>query len=726
MNNRLPTIIRLCIITLLLIVLSFLQFGIRQNSTVQLAVAKGSAMLEMISLPSVPVNSDHLQSVTLQNPAINALTSEKNVEFVNAVPLTFGEAKPWREAGCGQNSCAHVTFYNHTDGGTVNAVVHLERNAVVGSWVDTAVRPAGSTHILQRAMDIAASDRGVTAVLGDIGDADPAMVPMSAWLADNECRNDWCVDLSFLDPAGSGKIYHIFVNMTRNEVARTFYTRGRPILDVPEPVMQRGAFSDGCHEQYGWNVCWEMTAHDGINFRDATYNGIDIFSSIKITQIEAWYPSWPGGYRDEVGFNASVPPFDGTIVTDLNNGFEVRQLFTEFTRWPNCICCYRYEEILRFFADGTLETEFVSHGPGCDDLSIYRPFWRIDLDINGGSGDTAWVWQDNAWQSVEQEQELYPLVEEIAPTGDKVIVNSGNLNYHISMARTDPLGLDEARFFILKDNEGEGDGPIVTGPGDTFQPPRQWLNEEAISDEDLVFWYVPLLKTKKGGPWWCIPDPEPGINECEAILRFALGNGPHQPTAEELAAIPTSTVTPIPAPTNTPAPTPTPRPVEGESAEEVILNAGCGACHAIGVFGEGGKVGPDLSAIAATAVERIPGMSAEAYIRESILTPNAFIPTVCPNSDCFANIMPADYGTRLSANQIDTIVDYLLTQDETVITPEIIGEASDTVLFGKGSVGKQGGTVGVYAPSKQALGVQMALLIIAFVLTMVVVLKQRP
>ncbi|MCP5094210.1 MAG: hypothetical protein GY943_01525 [Chloroflexi bacterium] len=726
MDKRLRSIIRLCIVALTLIAISFWQFNSQQHGTIQLAVAKGNAMLDMISLPEVALNPTHLQSIARQDLTHNQIASNANLEFINAVPLTYGEAKPWRDAGCVQNSCAHVTFYNHTDGGTVNAIVHLETDAVVGSWADTAVRPAGSPYILERAMDIAADDRGVTAVLGDIGDADPAMVPMSAWLADNECRDDWCIDLSFLDPAGSGKVFHVFVNMSRDEVARTFYTRGRPVLDVPEPIMQRGAYTDGCNDQYGWSVCWEMTAADGVNFRDATYNGTEIFSSVKITQIEAWYPSWPGGYRDEVGFNASVPPFDDTMVTDLGDGFEVRQLFTEFTRWPNCICCYRYEEIIRFFADGTFELEFVSHGPGCDDLSIYRPFWRIDLDVNGGAGDTAWVWQNDSWNEIETEQELFPLVQNLAPTGEKVIVNSGDMNYHIAMDRTDPLGLDEARFFVLKDNEGEGEGPTATGPGDTFQPPRQWINDDATLNEDLVFWYVPLLKTKKGGPWWCAPDPEPGINQCEAILRFAPGDGPHQPTDEELAAMPTPTTTPTPAPTNTPAPTPTPRPVEGENPEDLVLNAGCGACHAIGVLGEGGKVGPDLSAIAIVAANRIPNMSAEEYIRGSILDPNVFIVKTCPNSDCIANIMPADYATRLTPEQIEIIVAFLMTQDGSTPAPvPVIGEDGATPLS-KGVPAKQGNGTIMYTPNEQALTVQLALLLIAFILTLFVLVKQRP
>ncbi|MCZ7671991.1 MAG: hypothetical protein M5U34_35125 [Chloroflexi bacterium] len=57
------------------------------------------------------------------------------------------------------------------------------------------------------------------AILGDLGSPDPAMIPMSAWLADDECRDEWCVNLTYHDPAGSGKIFHIFVNMEQNKVA---------------------------------------------------------------------------------------------------------------------------------------------------------------------------------------------------------------------------------------------------------------------------------------------------------------------------------------------------------------------------------------------------------------------------------------------------------------------------------------------------------------------------
>jgi hypothetical protein len=419
-----------------------------------------------------------------------------------------------------------------------------------------------------------------------------------------------------------------------------------------------------------------MTAHDGVNFYGATYNGTPIFESVKIGQIEAWYPSWPGGYRDEIGFRSSVPPFGDTQVTDLGDGFEVRQLFTEFTHWPNCICCYRYEEIMRFYEDGRFALGFVSHGPGCDDLSVYRPFWRVDLTLDGREATDVWAWDTNQWVEVAEETEFFPFIDQVSPEGEQLATFNGDTHYRWQMTRTDPFGLDEARVFLLRYKEGEGDGPIQTGPGDTFEPPRQWLDGDPLSGGDPVLWWVPLLKSKKSEPYWCSPDPEPGINMCETFLIARPAGELVQPSAEELAAMPTATATAVPADTPTPAPTPTPRPVQGEDAEDIILNSGCGSCHQIGALGEQHKVGPDLSGIGLVADSRIPGLSAVEYLRQSILDPNAYIVADCPNGPCIPNIMPRDYASRLSPAQLELVIDYLLTMTEEEIIVETIGEGA--------------------------------------------------
>ncbi|MCP5096618.1 MAG: cytochrome c [Chloroflexi bacterium] len=81
---------------------------------------------------------------------------------------------------------------------------------------------------------------------------------------------------------------------------------------------------------------------------------------------------------------------------------------------------------------------------------------------------------------------------------------------------------------------------------------------------------------------------------------------------------------------------------------------GCITCHSLdaGVV----LVGPDHSDIGTRAETAVSGMSAEDYIRESIVDPNAQI------TEGYAEgVMYQNYGTDLPAPQIDDIVAYMLT-----------------------------------------------------------------
>ncbi len=103
-----------------------------------------------------------------------------------------------------------------------------------------------------------------------------------------------------------------------------------------------------------------------------------------------------------------------------------------------------------------------------------------------------------------------------------------------------------------------------------------------------------------------------------------------------------------------------------------FAKGGCAACHAIpGIPSAVGQVGPDLSAIGAEAAARVSGLDAEAYLRQSILMPNAFIAPGCPTGECPENVMPANIGQRLSAGELTLIIDYLLSlTGEGVAMPE--------------------------------------------------------
>ena len=89
----------------------------------------------------------------------------------------------------------------------------------------------------------------------------------------------------------------------------------------------------------------------------------------------------------------------------------------------------------------------------------------------------------------------------------------------------------------------------------------------------------------------------------------------------------------------------------------VFIQYGCGACHIAADAGGAGVVGPPLDGISAIAGDRVEGLGAEEYMRQSIIATNDFIVDGFPS-----NVMPNDYGDRMSEDEIDTLVEYLLQQ----------------------------------------------------------------
>jgi mono/diheme cytochrome c family protein len=96
-----------------------------------------------------------------------------------------------------------------------------------------------------------------------------------------------------------------------------------------------------------------------------------------------------------------------------------------------------------------------------------------------------------------------------------------------------------------------------------------------------------------------------------------------------------------------------------DTADQVAYGAtlfqtrGCVSCHTLESAGAAGDEGPNLTGIASR--------HDDAYIRQSIVEPNAVIAPQCPEGACQAGIMP-QFGSILSPDQIDALVAYLLEQ----------------------------------------------------------------
>ena len=119
----------------------------------------------------------------------------------------------------------------------------------------------------------------------------------------------------------------------------------------------------------------------------------------------------------------------------------------------------------------------------------------------------------------------------------------------------------------------------------------------------------------------------------------------------------------------TPTPTPTyteasagivalpPKAYLGDAASgKTIFNGvgGCSACHEVNT-GQS-EVGPSLQHIASIASGRIPGASAPAYLRESIVAPDAYLVAGYPGT-----VMPQNYERILNEGQIIDLIAYLMS-----------------------------------------------------------------
>ncbi len=109
-------------------------------------------------------------------------------------------------------------------------------------------------------------------------------------------------------------------------------------------------------------------------------------------------------------------------------------------------------------------------------------------------------------------------------------------------------------------------------------------------------------------------------------------------------------------------------PARGKIVFTTAAAPACATCHVIEGVSEG-RIGPDLSHLGTDAAQRIaaPGYKGAAtdapgYIRESIADPNAYIAPACPAGACYRDIMPKDLAKRLTAQQLDDLIAYLLTQ----------------------------------------------------------------
>lgn len=132
------------------------------------------------------------------------------------------------------------------------------------------------------------------------------------------------------------------------------------------------------------------------------------------------------------------------------------------------------------------------------------------------------------------------------------------------------------------------------------------------------------------------------------------------PAPATTQATPTSTTTAATAATTTRAATTTPATtaattVAGNPAHGklVFASSGCGACHTFRPAGSSATIGPDLDTKPALDAKK-NNMQLAAFIRESIVNPNAYIAPGYAKG-----VMPQTFGSTLTKTQLADLVAFI-------------------------------------------------------------------
>ena len=115
-----------------------------------------------------------------------------------------------------------------------------------------------------------------------------------------------------------------------------------------------------------------------------------------------------------------------------------------------------------------------------------------------------------------------------------------------------------------------------------------------------------------------------------------------------------SVTTPTPATVIGPLPTPS----AGNPAigKQVFLKTSCGTCHTFTPAGTSGKVGPNLDKAPAIDAKADGNMALDAFIRQSIVDPGAYIA-----KGYTGGLMPSNFGTGLTSTQLNDLVAFIVS-----------------------------------------------------------------
>jgi cytochrome c551/c552 len=140
------------------------------------------------------------------------------------------------------------------------------------------------------------------------------------------------------------------------------------------------------------------------------------------------------------------------------------------------------------------------------------------------------------------------------------------------------------------------------------------------------------------------------------LIGYAVGHDT-SPTPRTVTvttgAAPAQTTTAAAAPTTTAATTTAAAAPSTAAGKAIFVSTGCGACHTLAAAGTTGTVGPNLDG-APEKDAKADKMALDAFVKQSIVDPNAFISPGYPKG-----VMPQTFATSLGAAKIAALVAFI-------------------------------------------------------------------
>jgi len=176
-------------------------------------------------------------------------------------------------------------------------------------------------------------------------------------------------------------------------------------------------------------------------------------------------------------------------------------------------------------------------------------------------------------------------------------------------------------------------------------PPNR-REAKANAGEALLWLLFVTLLVPAGLVGWAIGHDTAGGKRTvtRTVTVAAPATTPATTAATTTATAPATTA---PATTNAAA---AGNPAQGKS---VFVSSSCGACHTFKPAGTSATIGPDLDT-KPTLDAKKDNMQLATFIRESIVSPNAYISSGYPKG-----VMPQNFGTTLTKTQLADLVAFI-------------------------------------------------------------------